>query len=141
PGLNFLSNEFSPYGIFGLNFRWNLHPLYTGSAQKEKEQLRLQSARIDAQRAQFLLQIDLKAQQQTRDIERLQKVLERDQTIIRLRDNLVGTANVQLDNGIITASDYLTETTNATNARLTASIHEIQLLQARMQLLFITGNL
>jgi outer membrane protein TolC len=141
PGLNFLSNEFSPYGIFGLNFRWNLHPLYTGSAQKEKEQLRLQSARIDAQRAQFLLQNDLRAQQQTRDIERLQKVLERDQTIIRLRDNLVGTANVQLDNGIITASDYLTETTNATNARLTASIHEIQLLQARMQLLFITGNL
>jgi outer membrane protein TolC len=141
PGLNFLSNEFSPYGIFGLNFRWNLHPLYTGSAQREKEQLRLQSARIDAQRAQFLLQNDLRARQQTRDIERLQKVLERDQTIIRLRDNLVSTANVQLDNGIITASDYLTENTNATNARLTASIHEIQLLQARMQLLFITGYL
>ncbi|MBK6995095.1 MAG: TolC family protein [Lewinellaceae bacterium] len=141
PGLNFLSNEFSPYGIFGLNFKWNLHPLYTGSAQNEKEQLRLQSARIDAQRAQFLLQNDLRVQQQTRDIERLQKVLERDQTIIRLRDNLVGTANVQLDNGIITASDYLTETTNATNARLTATIHEIQLMQANLQLLFITGNL
>lgn len=141
PGLNFLSNEFSPYGIFGVNFRWNLHPLYTRSAQKDKQQLRLQSARIEAQREQFLLQTDLRAQQQKRDIERLQKVLERDQAIIRLRDNMVGTANVQLDNGIITPSDYLAESTSATNARLTASIHEIQLLQARLQLLFINGNL
>lgn len=141
PGLNFLSNEFSPYGIFGLNFRWNLHPLYTGAAHKEKQQLRLQNNRIDAQREQFLLQTDLRAQQQNRDIERLQKVLERDQNIIRLRESMVGTANVQLENGIITPSDYLSETTNATSARLTAYIHEIQLTQARLQLLFLTGNL
>ncbi|MCC7244797.1 MAG: TolC family protein, partial [Saprospiraceae bacterium] len=140
PGLNMLSNEFDPYALVGLNFKWNLHPLYTGSANREKQQLRLQSERIAAQRDQYLLQNSVAQQQQIREIERLNNLLAKDQRIVSLRDNMVETAAVQLENGVITSSEYLTETTNATTARMNARLHEIQLLQAKLMLGYLNGK-
>lgn len=140
PGLNMLSNDFDPYALVGLNFKWNLHPLYTGSANREKQQLRLQSERIAAQRDQYLLQNSVAQQQQIREIERINNLLVKDQRIVSLRDNMVETAGVQLENGVITSSEYLTETTNATTARMNARLHEIQLLQAKLMLGYLNGK-
>jgi hypothetical protein len=45
-----------------------------------------------------------------------------------------------LDNGIITASDYLTELDNEDTARQNLILHEIQLLQAQNNLRITSGN-
>jgi outer membrane protein TolC len=92
PGLNFLSNDFAPYAILGLNMRWNLGNLYTGSLNKEKQQLQLQQQRISAQRAQFVLQNDLRKAQQDNEIERLQTTLKKDDNIVALREKIAATA-------------------------------------------------
>jgi outer membrane protein TolC len=140
PGLNFLENKFKPYAIFGVNFKWNLMPVFNQSVKIERQQIRLQSDRISAQRDQFLLQTNFQKSQQNNEITRLEKLIATDQKIIALRKNIASTAAVQLENGVLTTSDYLTETTNETNAQLAAAIHEIQLLQARLNLSFITGK-
>lgn len=141
PGLNFLSNEFAPYAILGVNFKWNLSGFYNGTPDKERQQLRIQSDRVSIQREQFLLQNSIKNTQQQRDIERLAKVLERDKGIVNLREQIAATAAIQLENGVLTSSEYLMETTNATNAKINTVIHEIQLLQAQLTQSFINGSL
>lgn len=141
PGLNFLSNDFSHYAIVGANFRWNLNTLYNGSVQKERQQYRLQSERIAAQRDQFLLQTSVREQQQQQEIKRLEKVLQTDAAIVELREKMASTAAVQLENGVLTPTEYLTETTQTAQARLQTALHEIQLLQARMLLRYVTGQL
>lgn len=141
PGLNFLSNDFSPYAIVGVQFRWNLNALYTGTAAREQEQWRLQSARLAAQKDQFLLQTNVRLQQQQREVERLRNLLEKDRRILTLRENIAATAAVQLENGVLTPSEYLTETTNVITARLNAQLHEVQRLQALLLAQFYGGNL
>ncbi len=141
PGLNFLSNDFSPYAILGINFKWNLHPLYTSTVKREKQQYRIQSERIAAQKEQFLLQSDVKEKQQQRDIERLEQLVQKDKRIIALRESIVATAAVQLDNGVLTPSEYLSETTNVTTAKLAMQLHEIQLVQANLIRQFVQGKL
>jgi outer membrane protein TolC len=140
PGLNFLSNEFEPYAIFGVNMRWNLTNLYTGSTNRERAQLRIQNDRISTQRDQFLLLTRVRRSQQQAEIDRLQKLVDKDRNIVRLREQIATTAAVQLDNGILTPSDYLTETTATATARLNQQLHEIQLLQAQWLAEIITGN-
>ncbi len=141
PGLNFLSNDFEPYAILGVNFRWNLSGLYNGGIRKENQQFRLQSERIGLQKEQFLRQLSVRQIQQGQEIRRIRKVMEKDQGIINLRDQIAATAAIQLENGVVTPSEYLTETTNLTTAKLNAIIHEVQLVQAQLQLVFMNGNL
>lgn len=141
PGLNFLSDEFEPYAIVGVNFKWNLHPLYTGSANKEKQQIQLTQARIEVQKKQFDWSQQIKRAQFAKDAERLQNTLAQDQKVIRLREQIAATAGVQLENGVITPSEYVTENSNALTARLQAQLHEVQLAQARWMLAFVDGKL
>ena len=54
--------------------------------------------------------------------------------IVELRKNVRKAAESQLDNGVIDATDLLTKLTEEKQARLTASYHEIQLLQSIYQL-------
>ncbi len=138
PGLNFLSNDFQPYGIFGLNLRWNLAAFYT--SDDERTQLQLQRMQIDARREQFLLQNEVSKQHYIQELLRLIQALDKDETIVELRESIAATAAVQLENGVITSSEYLIEMGNASAARLHAALHEVQLLQAQWQLALFEGN-
>ncbi len=141
PGLNFLKNEFEPYAVVGLNFRWNLSNFYTKSVSHEQQQLAIQGEKTVAQRDQFLMQTNVRQQNQIREIERLGRVMEKDKTILNLREKIVATAAVQVENGVLTQTEFLTETTLETTARLNAALHEIQLAQARLMLDFVNGKL
>ncbi|MCF8325606.1 MAG: TolC family protein, partial [Leadbetterella sp.] len=60
---------------------------------------------------------------------------------LEIRKQIKQTAEAQLDNGIITASDFLTELTNEDMAKQNSILHEVQLLQAKFNLKIISGNL
>ncbi len=52
----------------------------------------------------------------------------------------MATADVQLQNGIITTNDYLTEVNNVDMARQNLALHEVQRLQAIYLLGITLGN-
>ncbi|MFM2267515.1 MAG: hypothetical protein RL757_956 [Bacteroidota bacterium] len=141
PGLNFLSNTFQPYAILGVGFKTNISPFFNGTIRREQLQMQLQAEKIGIQQDQFILASQVQATQQQHDIERLEKALKTDQQIIALREKVVNTYAIQLENGVITPSEYLTESTNVVNAKVNQAIHEVQLLQAYLQLSFINGKL
>lgn len=131
PGLNFLDNEFTPYAILGASVRWNFSEFYNGKPNNDRQLLTLQQQQVDLQKQTFLLNTNTQLTQLNNDIARLQALLQKDQQQIALRESIRQTAEAQLDNGIITSSDYLVELNAENQAKLNLTVHELQLQLAQ----------
>lgn len=131
PGLNLFENAFKPYYAVGLRLSWKLWDWRTN--QREQEALVLQQQVIAAREATFAKNIDVAVQKEVRDIQRLEELLQRDDEIITLRQRIVAQSASQLENGVITATDYLIERNAEHRARLTQQRHQVQLVQAKVQ--------
>lgn len=140
PGLNFLATQFKTYFIGGLQLQIPLTHLYTNNQGLEIQQLRVNQQRIDRQRESFLLATQVRLASQRQEVNRLQALVESDRKLIDIRGSIRKASESQLNNGIITASDYLTELDNEDTARQNLILHEIQLLQAQNNLRLTSGN-
>lgn len=138
PALNALSNDFNLYYIGGLKFNWNLSSLY--NYKNTKRNLSLNSDKINTQKEVFLLNTSLTQSQQTAEIKKYQQLIKSDYTIIRIREDVLRTAKVQLDNGLITTIDYVKFLNDVNQARQILLLHETQLLLAQYNLKTTTGN-
>ncbi len=138
PGLNMLLNEFDFFYTGGIRFNWSLNNLYT--KKKEKEQVAVQQKMLEVQKDVFLLQTKAQLQQQQSEIEKFQQLIQQDQKIIALRNSVAEAANAQLENGVITASDFMKEVNAEDLARQALILHQIQLLQAKIQYQTILGK-
>lgn len=140
PGLNFLATNFQTYFIGGIQLQIPLTHWYTNTQGIETQQLRVNQQRIDKQRESFLLGTQVKVANQRQEISRLEALVASDQKLIELRGTIRKASESQLDNGIITASDYLTEVDNEDMARQNLILHETQLLQAQNNLKLLMGH-
>ncbi len=138
PGLNFLKNSFEPYGIGGVRLNWSLGGLYT--AKNEKQLVEINKQFIDVQKETFLLNTQTQVKQQQSEIDKLQQLIFSDREIIELRALVKTAANAQLENGVITANDYLREVNAEDQARQLLITHQLQLLQAQVNLQLTTGK-
>jgi outer membrane protein TolC len=138
PGLNMLKNDFSFYSIGGIRFNWSLGGLYT--KKKEKEQVQINQKMVDVQQETFLLNTNSQLKQQQSEIEKLQQLISSDEEIIALRKTVTEAAKAQLENGVITANDFLKEVNAEDQARQALITHRVQLLQAQINYQTISGN-
>lgn len=138
PGLNMLKNEFAPFYIAGLRFNWSLSGFYTGKQEKELYRINRQSLGI--QQENFLLQTNVQLQQQQGEIDKYTALIMADDRIIELRTQVKRAAQAQLEQGVITAADYIREVNAEDQARLTKILHKLQLLQAQLNYQAITGK-
>ncbi|HQV62036.1 MAG TPA: TolC family protein [Chitinophagaceae bacterium] len=138
PGLNMLLNEFDFFYIGGLRLNWSLGGLYT--KKKEKEQVTINKKMVEVQKETFLLNTSSQLKQQQAEIDKLQQLLVSDYEIISLRKSVTEAAKVQLENGVITANDFLKEVNAEDQARQTLITHQVQLLQAQINYQTILGK-
>ena len=138
PGLNMLMNEFDFFYIGGLRLSWNLGGLYT--SKKEKQILSMNQQMVGVQKDLFLLNTNTQLKQQEAELKKLQQLIGTDQAIIDLREKVKIASNAQLENGVITASDFLREVNAEDQARLLLISHKLQMLQAQINYRTISGN-
>lgn len=138
PGLNMLLNEFDTYYIGGLRFSWNLGGYYNANRDKQILDLNLRS--VNQQKETFLFNTQLSLQQQNNELSKLSELIEIDEKLIELRVRIKNTAKSQLDNGVITANDYLRELNAEDQAKQNLSVHQIQLLMTQYSKQVTTGN-
>ncbi|HEY1163594.1 MAG TPA: transporter, partial [Chitinophaga sp.] len=101
--------------------------------------LRLQQKNIDHQSETFTLNTRTQLAQQRTDINRLVQTLEKDDDILDLRTSVKESSAVQLDNGVITVHDYITDLNAVMQARIDQSTHQVQLALARINYQLIQG--
>lgn len=138
PGLNMLKNEFAFYSIGGLRFNWSLGGLYT--KKKEKEQVQVNKKIVEVQKETFLLNTNSQLKQQQAEIDKLQQLIRTDEEIIALRKTVTEAAKAQLENGVITANDFLKEVNAEDLARQALITHKVQLLQSQINYQTILGK-
>jgi hypothetical protein len=92
------------------------------------------------QRNTFLFNTNLTLQQQNADIERYRQLIKSDDEIIKLRDSVKQTSAVQLQNGVITANDYLLDINAEAQARQDRVLHQVQLLMSQYDHKTTSGN-
>lgn len=138
PGLNFLKNEFSFFYTTGVRLNWSFGGLYT--RKKEKQIIELSQKTIDIQKEVFLLNTSTQLKQQQSEISKLQQLILTDNDIIDLRVKIKEAAKAQLENGVITANDYLREVNAEDQARQSLITHQVQLLQAQISYQTISGK-
>lgn len=138
PGLNMLKNEFSPYYIAGLKLSWNFGGLYT--KKNDRRLLETNQSNIDVQRETFLFNTGLQLAQQNNEVEKIRKLMQNDDEIIRLRENIRKASEVKVRNGTLTVTDMLRDITAEDQARQDKLLHEVQLLMTIYEIKNTTNN-
>lgn len=138
PALNMLSNGFDPYYVGGVRLTWNLSGYYT--YRQEKQLLSLSRNTLDVQKETFLFNTLLTLRQQSREITKLEELVEKDLDIITLRESVKASAQNQLEFGTATTNDYLTYINAEDQAKQELILHKIQLLMAHYDHKTASGN-
>jgi outer membrane protein TolC len=140
PGLNFLARDFSPYFIGGVQLKIPVSHFYTGGQKTEIQQLKVAQKQLEAQKESFLLATEVQRSKQENEADRLKQLIESDDELIAIRQQLLKTAETQLDNGVVTSADFVTELNKLGQARQNKAIHEVQLLQTRQNIRLLLGQ-
>lgn len=138
PGLNMLENEFNFYYLGGIRFSWSLSALYTSKTENQIFNLRQQS--LDVQKATFLFNTGVTLNQQEEEITKFQRLILIDNEIIALRRQVRQTAEAQLEEGVITSSDFIREVNAEDQAIQNRALHETQMLLAQAKHQFTAGQ-
>lgn len=139
PGFNYLSDNFSEFWMVGLNFQWKILNWNKHNNQKQIMDLNIQV--IESQKQDFERNIDMALNQMRADIKKWEVVLQSDPEVIRLRTNVAENASHQMSQGVITTSAYIDELQTLSQAEIDMKIHEIQLINSKLDYLNILGKL
>ncbi|PKO97153.1 MAG: TolC family protein, partial [Bacteroidetes bacterium HGW-Bacteroidetes-9] len=139
PGLNMLSNQFDSYAMAGVRFSWtfwdwNLH-------KKESKIIGIQKEVIETQKENYEKNQRILLNNLKEEILKNENLIAADNRIVKLRESVVKSTGAQLDQGIITSSEYLTEQNAHTQSRINMSLHSIQLQYARLNYITAIGLL
>lgn len=139
PGLNMFKNEFDSYYIVGAKLSWNI---WNWNQNKtEKQIIEVQKNIIDNQKEVFDKNTKISLEAELANISKYNELLKKDLEIIELKNKIVKVSESQLDNGIITTSEYVSELLSQNQAKLNYESHKIQLVKSKISYLNIQGKL
>lgn len=138
PGYNMMSGEWDFYYMVGAGLKWNIWDW--NHTSREKQLIGYQQEMLQNQRASFDREIESLLVQEESKIVQYRKTMEVDRKVLDLQKLISGKAAVNLDQGTITATDYVTELNKESIARNTCDTHQVMLMQAIANYLTIQGN-
>ena len=137
PGLNFIVSEWEAYGFGGVRVEWKAFTW--GTAAREREALAVGQQIVAAEQAAFDRGLLDSTTVDRASIERLQHALTADERIVALREQVARSTQIRLQEGIVTASEYLDRQAELLQARFARAGHEVELAQASARLLTTLG--
>lgn len=139
PGLNMLSEQFDSYYYLGVGLSWKFWDW--SKTKHEKQIISLNKDLISTQESSFTLQMNLALKNENSKIKTYEGAIEYDIEIIKLREEVSESARSKLDNGVITSTEYITELSKETQAKISYETHKVQLIQAKVNYLYLKGEL
>lgn len=129
PGLTMIKDEWGTYFIGGAMLSWNIWD--KNNTKRTTKIMKINSEIIDTQTEIFNKNIIIAANKELAEINKLKKYIITDLKIIALRKNISKKAEIKLNNGTITSSEYISFLNEKNNAIIEYQIHKIQLLKAK----------
>ena len=139
PGLNMMNDEFDSYYIVGVGVSWKFWDW--NKTKREKQIFTLNKELVNTQENSFTTQLNMVLKNEKAKIDIYKDAIESDKEIIALREEVTQSAESKLDNGVITSTEYITEKSKETQAKLNFETHKIQLMQAKVNYLYYKGEI
>jgi len=139
PGYNMLSNNWDFYYMVGAGLRWNIWDWNSNS--RDRQVIEHQQSMLQNQRSSFDKKIESLRVQEESKIEQYRKSLKLEEEVLQLQKEISEHAALRLENGTITATDYITELNKESIARINLAMHEVNLMKSIANYLNIQGNL
>lgn len=131
PGLNMFNdmmyNRLTWNGIAGITMKWDITGFYTRKNDRRKIELSQKS--VAAQRDVFKWNTDIQQTQIQNEIDRMYRLKESDDEIVRLRTSVREASESKYRNGVITLNDLLRDITEENSAVISSSLHELEMLK------------
>ncbi len=138
PGYNVLLDEFSDFYMVGLKLNWNVYDW--NKTAKEKAILIQQTELINNRQENFIKQIRIMASEIQGRIRKYQKYISSDEEILTLQKSIAATSLSKLQNGTITAADYVKDLNSQLYASFALEIHKLELNKAKNEYLNLMGR-
>lgn len=139
PGLNMLYDEFDTYYMIGAGMRWGLTDW--GENRNSQKIGNLQKDAINLSRENFDRNISIALRNELADVEYYRSSIIKDEEMIELKRKIKESAYSQLQNGAITATEYLVEANAELQARLQLEAHRILMIQSIINYQLIKGDI
>jgi outer membrane protein TolC len=139
PGLNMLSPDFEPFYLVGARLTWNVWDWNKG--KKDRQILELNKGLVESQQETFEKNLRIILESKKAEIIKYETLIPADEEIIRIRADIARAASSQLDNGVITSTEYVAQVNAEAQARIDLEMHKIQLVRAKFDYLSTTGEL
>lgn len=131
PGLNMFDDMFSRSwglnGMVGVRLSWNLSRFYT--RRTDRRLIDTQIELVENARSVFLFNNRLQAVQDSGAAARARSLLAADDEIVQLRRRVRQAAERRLEGGVIDVNALVQEIGRENEARISRSLHEIEMLQ------------
>jgi len=137
PALNPLGTEFDDYWLAGVRVEWS--PWSWGSTRRAQEELALQREIVATEESAFTERLRRGVASGLAEVDRLERALAADDTIIALRERVLSETRLRFDEGVVTAAEYVDRETDALDARLARASRRVELERARANFLTLTG--
>ncbi len=138
PTLNMLNDDFGGYWVAGVKLKWSINTLM--SLPNTRKSLAMSDKMLDADKETFKLNTQIAMKKESTAFEKYNQLLKKDDEIIALREAVMLAAQAQLENGVITTTDYITKLSAENMAKSIKDIHRLQLLKSQYNYLIISGN-
>lgn len=135
---NFFETGFEPFILVGLRAVWT--PVDWGNKRREAQVFDIQMKNVEAQRQFFDQRLEASTLKDQQDAAKWTAQLAQDDAIIALQTDIIRRADAQVENGVMTTTDYLAQVNLLTQAQLTRKAHEVQAAQAREMARARTGE-
>jgi outer membrane protein TolC len=132
-----LAREFDEYWLAGVQVEWA--PWNWGATRREREVLALQQQVVATEEAALAERVRRGTVADLATIDRLERTLATDDTIIALRDRILRETRLRFGEGVVTAAEYVDREMDALQATLARAIHRVELSQARARFLTAVG--
>jgi outer membrane protein TolC len=136
--LNFFDEEISPFAIGGVRFSWNF--MDWGKSEKQEQALQIQAQLVDNKRETFEFNLNALKGRYEEEVATLERQILKDKEIVLLQEDILKDYSSQLDNGIITTTDYTTQLNEVIQARLQLEVHKLQIQQLKSDYLTKMGR-
>ncbi|MAO66287.1 MAG: hypothetical protein CL666_14925 [Balneola sp.] len=137
PGFNVFDDDLHPYWMVGVRASWSFRNWDNAGKQVEVEKLQQKKVRLDEQA--FLIGVRAELAEISKRIEQSQEQMILDEQILELREQVAEEKKNQLEQGVITATEYISELNQEAQARLNVEIRKLQLIQYQIEYLTKKG--
>jgi outer membrane protein TolC len=137
PGYNVFDDDLHLYWMVGVKANWSLKSFR--NSEKKTSIAKLEQRKIGATEDVFHRQIESGLVKVEAQISAIQEQIVLDNQVVELRRKVADEKKSELQQGVITSTEYITELNALNRAELDLNLHQIQLIQAKNEYKTLKG--